>query len=69
MFSGKLSGDTFRTSFCVTHIEPSGDLRDAVKVYDRKAKKVSSAKGVKGGELVWNVQLSVKDAATLSNPD
>lgn len=66
LFSGKLSGDTFRTSFCVTRVEP-GDIRDAVKVYDRKAKKVSSAKGAKGGELVWNVQLSVKDASTLSN--
>jgi hypothetical protein len=66
LFGGKASGDTFRTSFCVTRVEP-GDLREAVKVYDRKAKKVSSAKGAKGGELVWNVQLSVKDASTLSN--
>ena len=66
LFSGKLSGDTFRTSFCVTRVEPS-DIRDAVKVYDRKTKKVTSAKGAKAGELVWNVQLSVKDASTLSN--
>jgi hypothetical protein len=66
LFSGKLSGDTFRTSFCVTRVEPA-DIRDAVKVYDRKAKKVVSAKGAKGGELVWNVQLNVKDASTLSN--
>lgn len=66
LFGGKLSGDTFKTSFCVTRVEP-GDIRDAVKVYDRKTKKVSSAKGAKGGELVWNVQLSVKDASTLSN--
>jgi hypothetical protein len=66
LFSGKLSGETFRTSFCVTRVEPS-DIREAVKVYDKKTKKVSSAKGVKGGELVWNVQLSVKDASTLSN--
>ena len=66
LFGGKVAGDTFRTSFCVTRVEP-GDIRDAVKVYDRKAKKVSSAKGAKGGELVWNVQLSVKDASTLSN--
>jgi hypothetical protein len=66
LFGGKLSGDTFRTSFCVCRVEP-GDVRDAVKVYDRKSKKVSSAKGAKGGELVWNVQLSVKDASTLSN--
>ena len=66
LFGGKASGDTFRTSFCVTRVEP-GDIREAVKVYDRKAKKVSSAKGAKGGELCWNVQLSVKDASTLSN--
>lgn len=66
LFSGKLSGDTFRTSFCVTRVEPA-DVREAVKVYDKKTKKVSSAKGAKGGELVWNVQLSVKDASTLSN--
>lgn len=65
LFSGKASGETFRTRFCVTRVEPS-DVREAVKVYDRKTKKVSSAKG-KSGELVWNVQLSVKDASTLSN--
>ena len=61
-----MSGDTFRTSFCVTRVEP-GDIREAVKVYDRKTKKISSAKGAKGGELVWNVQLSVKDTSSLSN--
>jgi len=66
LFSGKSAGDTFRTSFCVTRVEP-GDIRDAVKVYDRKTKKLSSAKGAKGGELVWNVQLSVKDTTSLSN--
>jgi|Transcript_22219 hypothetical protein len=66
LFGGKATADTYRTSFCVTRVEPA-DIRDAVKVYDRKAKKVSTAKGAKGGELVWNVQLSVKDASTLSN--
>ena len=66
LFGGKLAGDTFRTRFCVTRVEP-GDVREAVKVYDRKAKKVSSAKGAKGGELVWNVQFSVKDASSLSS--
>lgn len=66
LFGGKVSGDTFRTRFCVTRVEPA-DIRDAVKVYDRKTKKVSSAKGAKGGDLVWNVQLSVKDTTTLSN--
>jgi len=65
LFGGKMAGDTFRTSFCVTSVAP-GDIRDAVKVFDRKTKKVTSAKGAKGGELVWNVQLTVKDASTLS---
>ena len=66
LFSGRASGDTFRTRFCVQRVDP-GDIRDAVKVWDKKTKKVSSAKGVKGGDLVWNVQFSVKDASTLSN--
>ena len=66
LFSGKLAGDTFRTSFCVVRVEPD-NLHDAVKVWDKKTKKLSSAQGAKGGELVWNVQLLVKDASTLSN--
>jgi len=66
LFSGKAGADTFRTSFCVTRCEP-GDIRDACKIFDRKAKKVTSAKGAKTGELVWNVQFNVKDASTLSN--
>ena len=66
LFSGKANAETFRTSFCVTRVEP-GDIRDACKVFDRKTKKVSTAKGAKGGELVWNVQFNVKDASTLSN--
>ena len=66
LFSGKLAADTYRTNFCVTRVEPS-EAGEAVKVWDKKTKKLSSAKGVKGGELVWNVQLSVKDASTLSN--
>ena len=43
LFGGKVAGDTFRTSFCVTRIEPGKAIHDFVKVYDRKAKKVSSA--------------------------
>ena len=65
LFGGKLSGDTFRTRFCVTRVEPA-DTKEAVKVFDKKSKKVSSAKG-KTGELCWNVMLNVKDASTLSN--
>jgi len=66
LFSGKATAETYRTSFCVTRVEPA-DIRDACKVYDRKTKKVSSAKGAKSGDLVWNVQFNVKDASTLSN--
>lgn len=47
-------------------VEPD-NLHDAVKVWDKKTKKLSSAQGAKGGEIVWNVQLLVKDASTLSN--
>ena len=66
LFTSKnLSGDTFRTSFCVTRVEP-GDAKEAVKVFDKKTKKASSAKGAKG-DLIWHVALSVKDAASLSN--
>ena len=63
--SKNLQGDTFRTSFCVTRVEP-GDLKEACKVWDKKSKKASSAKGSKG-ELIWQVALNVKDASTLSN--
>jgi hypothetical protein len=67
LFTSKnLSGDTFRTTFCVARVEP-GDLKEATKSYNKKAKTASSAKGAKGGDLIWNVQLSVKDVATLSN--
>ena len=66
LFSGKLAGDTYKTSFYVTKVEP-GEMRDAVKVYDKKTKKMTSAKGAKSGDLVWHVQLNVKDSSTLSN--
>ena len=66
LFTSKtLSGDTFRTSFCVTRVEP-GDSKEACKVWDKKGKKASSAKGGKG-DLIWQVALTVKDAATLSS--
>jgi len=66
LFTSKtLSGDTFRTRFCVTGAEPA-DMRDSTKAWNKKDKKTSSAKGSKG-ELVWNVQLMVKDASTLTN--
>ena len=54
LFGGKVAGDTFRTSFCVTRVEP-GDIRDAVKVYDRKAMQ-TIAKGLNWEQAVkvWN---------------
>ena len=66
LFTSKtLSGETFRTRFCVTSVEPS-DLKEATKSWDKKSKKTASAKGSKG-ELIWQVQLLVKDASTLAN--
>ena len=66
LFSGKpAEGSSWRTSFCVTRVEP-GDSKEACKVWDKKAKKASSAKGAKG-DLIWQVALNVKDASSLSN--
>ena len=66
LFSTKSAdGSTFRTSFCVTRVEP-GDSKEACKTWDKKAKKAGSAKGAKG-DLIWQVALNVKDAASLSN--
>lgn len=56
---------TFRTCFYVTKIEPSS-VADAVKAYDKKTKKVSSAKGGKG-DLMYQVQFLVKDVSTQFN--
>jgi len=65
LFTSKtLQGDTFRTSFCVTRIDGTG--AEGCKVWDKKAKKASSAKGGKG-DLIWHVALTVKDASSLSN--
>lgn len=58
-----LHGNTFRTFFTVTRVDPA-DHHEAVKSYDRKTKKASSTKGAKGGDLVWNVQFLCKDAST-----
>ncbi len=46
-----LKGDTFRTVFSVVKVE--GTTAELVKSYNKSTKKTSSAKGVKGGELVW----------------
>ena len=59
------STSTFRTCFYVTQVQP-GDVKECVKSYDKKTKKVSSAKG-KGGELIYQVQFLVKDVSTQFN--
>ena len=59
------STSTFRTCFYVTQVQP-GDVKECVKSYDKKSKKVSSAKG-KGGELIYQVQFLVKDVSTQFN--
>ena len=52
LFTSKtLTGETFRTRFCVTSVEPA-DLRESCKVWDKKSKKASSAKNSKG-DLIW----------------
>lgn len=65
LFHQNKTAGTFRTSFFVTKVEPS-DANEATKSYDKKTKKVGSAKGHKG-DLVWQVQLNVKDASTFNN--
>jgi hypothetical protein len=59
------STSTFRTCFYVTKVEP-GNALDACKVWDKKTKKVSSAKGGKG-DAIYQVQFLVKDVSTQFN--
>lgn len=60
------STSTFRTCFYVTKVEP-GKVEDCVKSYNKSSKKTQSAKGVKGGDLIYQVQFLVKDVSTQSN--
>ena len=60
------STNTFRTCFYVTKVEP-GNSNDAVRSYDKKSKKSSSAKGSKGGEHIYQVQFLAKDVSTQFN--
>jgi hypothetical protein len=57
---------TFRTCFYVTRVEPV-TASDAVKSYDRKTRKTVSAKGAKGGDLIYQVQFLAKDVSTQFN--
>ena len=66
LFHNPESGTTFRTCFYVTKVEP-GTVNECVKSYDKKSKKVSSAKGAKGGDLIYQVQFLVKDVSTQFN--
>jgi hypothetical protein len=60
------STSTFRTCFYVTRVEP-GSVNEAVKSYDRKSRKTASAKGAKGGDLIYQVQFLCKDVSTQFN--
>lgn len=66
LFHNPESGTTFRTCFYVTKVEP-GNVAECVKSYDKKSKKVQSAKGAKGGDLIYQVQFLVKDVSTQFN--
>lgn len=65
LFHQNKTSGTYRTSFFVVRVDPA-DHKDATKSWDKKAKKASSAKGHKG-DLIWQVQLVVKDASTFNN--
>jgi len=65
LFHGNQTGSTFRTCFYVTKVEPS-DAAESVVCYDKKTKKVSSAKGGKG-DLVHRMQFLAKDVSTQFN--
>ena len=60
-----LTGNTFRTCFQVVKVE--GAVNEMVKSWNKSTKKMSSAKGAKGGDLCWNVSLLCKDASTWGN--
>lgn len=64
------SKDTFRTQFYVTKVEPA-DVKEWVKQYDKKTKKATSLKGSaatkSAGNLIYQVQLLVKDVSTQFN--
>ena len=64
--SPDMSNNTFRTCFYVTKVEP-GTAADACKVWDKKSKKASSAKGAKGGDMIYQVQFLAKDVSTQFN--
>merc|ERR1711934_1270242 len=60
------STSTFSTCFYVTKVEP-GAVNDMCKVYNKSSKKATSAKGAKGGDMIYQVQFLVKDVSTQFN--
>ena len=64
--SPDMSTNTFRTCFYVTRVEP-GNASDACKVWNKSSKKASSAKGAKGGDMIYQVQFLAKDVSTQFN--
>lgn len=62
---GALSGNNFRTCFNVVKVE--GAVQDMCRVYNKASKKVTSAKGSKDSNLIWNVSMLCKDASTAGN--
>merc|ERR1719353_518639 len=65
LFHGNQTGTTFRTCFYVTKVEPS-DVAESTVCYDKKTKKLSSAKSGKG-DLVHRMQFLAKDVSTQFN--
>lgn len=66
LFHSTSGATTFRTCFYVVKVEPT-DLSEGVQAYDKKAKKTTSAKSGKGGDLVHRMQFLVKDVSTQFN--
>merc|ERR1712048_1317929 len=60
-----LPGNTFRTCFYVTKVEP-GQIQNAVKCFQKNSKNTTSAKG-QSKDLIYQVQFLVKDVSTQSN--
>jgi hypothetical protein len=60
-----LPGNTFRTCFYVTKVEP-GTTQNAVKYFHKTSKTVQTAKG-QTRDLIYQVQFLVKDVSTQSN--
>jgi len=65
LFHESSSETTFRTCFYVTKVEP-GKTVEAVKAYNKSTKTTSAAKGG-SKDLIYQVQLLVKDVSTQSN--